>query len=92
MQPCQTDGQLTDTIPDFFVEQFIWTVRVLIGTDDRGIAGLKNFIKNTDIKIKQFFETDKVVFCHLVDASSTFPTISHEVENAFSLFTSRYVR
>ena len=69
---CQTDGQLTDTIPDFFVEQFIRTVRVLIGTDDRGIAGLKNFIKNTDIKIKQFFETDKVVFCHLVDASLYF--------------------
>ena len=68
----QTDGQLTDTIPDFFVEQFIRTVRVLIGTDDRGIAGLKNFIKNTDIKIKQFFETDKVVFCHLVDASLDF--------------------
>ena len=69
---CQTDGQLTDTIPDFFVEQFIRTVRVLVGTNDRGIAGLKNLIKNTDIKVKQFFETDKVVFCHLVDASLDF--------------------
>lgn len=92
MQPLPDGWPAHRYDPGLLVEQFIWTVRVLIGTDDRGIAGLKNFIKNTDIKIKQFFETDKVVFCHLVDASLYFSDNLARGRECIFLFTSRYVR
>ena len=66
-------GKVAEKLVPFMALLYIvLAVGVIVIADDVSIAGFENFVENTDIEIEQLFETDKIMFCHLVDASLDF--------------------
>ena len=81
-----------DAVADALVEQLAVLIHIGVIADQGTAGSAESLIKSCQVKVEQFLEYGKVVFCKIVDAAFYRPTISQAVLKAFSWLTSRKVR